>query len=326
MKLPAARGDLSAALIGTLERDPDPSPGAVDLPSGTGGADPFGDDVQLALFLAYELHYRGFDGVDDGWEWHPEVLRLRGALERAFLAALRTEVPVHPDVESALDGLLVEPVEAGGITGFLREEGELRHLREYAALRSLYHLKEGDPHAYAIPHLLGRAKAGFVAVEYDEYGSGRADRMHQRLFADLMADLGLDPAYGRYLEEGTPEMLATVNLMSLFGLHRALRGAMVGHYASVEITSSPASRRMTQAMERLGAGPAAIHFYAEHVEADAVHEQVMRREVVGGLLADEPELAGDVVFGIDATEWLEDRLARSMITPWREGRSALRAP
>lgn len=38
-----------------------------------------------------------------------------------------------------------------------------------------------------------------AAVEFDEFGGGRADRVHARLFADLMADLGLDTTYGRYL-------------------------------------------------------------------------------------------------------------------------------
>ena len=32
-------------------------------------------------------------------------------------------------------------------------------MREYFVHRSLYHLKEGDPHAFAIPRLTGRAKA-----------------------------------------------------------------------------------------------------------------------------------------------------------------------
>lgn len=29
------------------------------------------DDLQLALYLCYELHYRGFAGVDPAWEWSP---------------------------------------------------------------------------------------------------------------------------------------------------------------------------------------------------------------------------------------------------------------
>src|SRR5690606_31701203 len=132
--------------------------------------------------------------------------------------------------------------------------------------------------------------------------------------------------YGRYLDAACAELLATVNLMSLFGLHRALRGALVGHFATVEITSSPGSRRLAEAMRRTGAGPAAEHFYDEHVEADAVHEQVVRHDVIGGLLEDEPHLEADIAFGVDATEFLEDRLGEALLAHWREGRSSLRTP
>ncbi len=56
----------------------------------------------------------------------------------------------------------------------------------------------------------------------------------------------------------------------------------MGQFALVEVTSSPGSARLVKGMERLGLGSAATAFYAEHVEADAVHEQLVRR----GLLAD----------------------------------------
>jgi hypothetical protein len=79
-------------------------------------------------------------------------------------------------------------------------------------------------------------------------------------------------------------------------------------------------------MRRCGAGPAAEHFYDEHVEADAVHEQVVRHEVIGGLLADEPSLEPDIAFGCAATVHLEDRLAEHIGVAWAEGRSALRTP
>ena len=136
-------------------------------------------------------------------EWNPALLELRGELEARFLGALRADVEPHADVGSALDSLLVEPVHGTGLSHFLRGEGQLWQLREYAALRSLYHLKEADPEVWAIPRLTGCAKAGLVAVEYDGYGAGRADRIHAKLFADLMADLGLDNRYGSYLESGT---------------------------------------------------------------------------------------------------------------------------
>jgi hypothetical protein len=165
-----------------------------------------------------------------------------------------------------------------------------------------------------------------AAVEFDEYGGGRADRVHARLFADLMTDLGLDTTYGRYLDAACAELLVTVNLMSLFGLRRSLRGALVGHFATVEITSSPGSRRLAEAMRRTGAGPAAEHFYDEHVEADAVHEQVVRHEVVAGLLEVEPHLAADIAFGVDATVFAEDRLGERLLADWSAGRSSLRTP
>jgi hypothetical protein len=291
-------------------------------------ADPWGDDLQLALHLLYELHYQGFDGINDEREWDPHLLHLRRDLETRFLDAIRAALPDTPKtVAEAFVPILVEPIDlSGSLTHQLETTGELWQLREYAALRSIYHLKEADPHAWVIPRLTGRAKAAMVAIEYDEFGAGRAERIHARLYADLMKDLGLDPAYGRYLDQAPAALLATVNLMSLFGLHRALRGALVGHFACVEVTSSPGSRRLARAMRRCGAGPAAEHFYAEHVEADAVHEQVVRHEVVGGLLADEPDLEEDIAFGCAATLLLEDRLAAHIQSAWERQCSALRTP
>ncbi|MFH8659366.1 iron-containing redox enzyme family protein [Streptomyces afghaniensis] len=319
--LPAPRGPLSGGVEAYLR-------GAGRLPrlEDVARAAVYGGDLQLALYLCYELHYRGFAGVSPDHEWDPELLRTRAALEHRFLSALRSDARVHDSVDEALADLLVEPVDGTGVSHFLRDEGELWHLREYAAQRSLYHLKEADPHAWVLPRLWGRAKAGMAAVEFDEWGGGRADRVHARLFADLMTDLGLDTTYGRYLAAASAEALVTVNLMSLFGLHRALRGALVGHFATVEITSSPGSRRLAEAMRRTGAGRAAEHFYDEHVEADAVHEQVVRHEVIGGLLEAEPHLAPDVAFGIDATGFAEDRFGARLLADWRASRSSLCAP
>ncbi|MDQ1050574.1 iron-containing redox enzyme family protein [Streptomyces sp. V4I2] len=320
-RLPSARGPVSAAVTQYLR-----GAGPLPRPEEVAGATVYGDDLQLALYLCYELHYRGFEGVAPDREWDPDLLRTRAALEQRFLSALRADTVVHESAADALAEILVEPVDGTGVTHYLHKEGELWQVREYAAQRSLYHLKEADPHAWVLPRLWGRAKAGMAAVEFDEYGGGRPDRVHARLFADLMTDLGLDTTYGRYLDAASAQVLATVNLMSLFGLHRSLRGALVGHFAAVEITSSPGSRRLAEAMRRTGAGPAAEFFYDEHVEADAVHEQVVRHEVIGGLLAEEPQLEADVAFGIDATGHVEDRLAARLLTDWRAGRSSLRTP
>ncbi|MEV0666319.1 iron-containing redox enzyme family protein [Actinomadura luteofluorescens] len=339
--LPAPRGPLSGAVADVLASGPPPAlhddpPGrpaeVAGLVAEARSCDPYGEDLQLALHTCYELHYQGFAGVDPDWEWDPGLLRLRGAMEAVFLAALRRDVRRTDgadgarDVHGAIEELLVEPVDARGVSRHLLDEGTWGQMREYAALRSVYHLKEADPHAWVIPRLRGRAKAALVAVENDEFGGGRPEMTHQGLYADLLDDLGLDPSYGAYVDAAPAVMLATVNMMSLFGLHRSLRAALVGHFAAAEITTAPSARRTARALERLGAGPRALLFHTEHIEADAVHEQVLRHEVIGGLLEAEPGLAGDVVLGVRATGLLEDRLGEHLLGCWRAGASALRRP
>lgn len=56
--------------------------------------------------------------------------------------------------------------------------------------------------------------------------------------------------------------------------------------------------------------------------ADVVHQQVVRIDVIGDLVAREPDLETDVVFGIHARQIVEDRLDRQMVTSWRAGRTS----
>src|SRR6201999_3616777 len=207
-------------------------------------SDPYGLDLQLALYMCYELHYRGFAGVDPTWEWNPGLLHLRAQLERVFLAGVRRDVgPIDPDrtAQAEMDDLSIGASDGTGPSYYLRDNGTWEQMREYFVHRSLYHLKEADPHAFAIPRLIGHAKASFVAVEFDEYAGGRGHLVHQQLFADLMDAAGLDSTYLAYLDTDSADALASVNLMSLHGLRRELRGAAIGHFASTEITSSPGS-------------------------------------------------------------------------------------
>jgi Iron-containing redox enzyme len=283
----------------------------------------------MALYICYELHYRGFAGVDPRWEWNPELLALRSQLEDVFLDAVRLEIgdiAADERADAEMDDLCVEPVDGSGPSYYLRDNGTWEQMQEYFVHRSLYHLKEGDPHAWVIPRLTGQAKASFVAIEFDEYGGGHGDKVHQQLFADLLDAAGLDASYLGYLDAVPSESLAVVNLMSLFGLHRELRGSAIGHFASTEITSPPGSRRLVEALQRMDAPDACVRFYAEHVEADAVHEQVVRVDVVGQMVAAEPHLDRDVVFGIRARDFVEEQLAAHMMECWTDDRSSLRRP
>jgi hypothetical protein len=114
--------------------------------------------------------------------------------------------------------------------------------------------------------------------------------------------------------------------MSLFGLHRRRRGAIVGHLALFEMTSSVPNRRYANALRRLGFGEDATAFFDEHVEADAVHEAIAAVDLAGGLVRQQPELCGDVLWGARALVDLDARWAAHLLDAWEDGRSSLREP
>ena len=153
-------------------------------------------------------------------------------------------------------------------------------------------------------------------IQYDEYGAGDPERLHQRLYAEALAAAGLDPAYGAYLDDVSAVSLAAANLMSLLCLNRRLRGAALGHFAAFEASSSVPSRRVAAAIERVGLGPVVAAYFHEHVEADSVHEQVAARDMCGAWVAEHPDLRDDVLFGAAAALHLEALSAQDLMTRW----------
>jgi hypothetical protein len=305
------------------------TPGPIELPD-LSVEDVLGDDdLQLALYCCYELHYRSFRGVDPCWEWNPDLIATRARLEHPFEDRLHESLPAETvasrEVEATLRELIAED-EGPPLARTLERRASIEQFREFVVHRSAYQLKEADPHSWAIPRLSGRPKEALVEVQADEYGGGRPGRMHATLFADAMGELGLDTSYGAYLDRIPGSTLATVNLMSLFGLHRRLRGAIVGHLAVFEMTSPGPNGRYARGLRRLGLEEAATEFFDEHVEADAVHEAIAAHDLAGGLAQLEPELAGDIVFGARSLLMLEARFAGGILQAWDAGRSSLLVP
>jgi hypothetical protein len=288
------------------------------------------DDLQLALYLCYELHYRGLAGADADWGWDPALLGFRAEMERAFLQRLHDEIgPVRRvqrgDVRGALSELIAG--ESGpSLSSFLLESGTLVQLQEFCVHRSAYQLKEADPHSFAIPRLSGEAKAAMFEIQHDEYGSGLATDMHSALFGATMTALDLDPIYGAYLDRLPGTTLATVNLASMFGLHRRWRAALVGHLAVFEMTSVEPMERYSRALARLGIGPEGRRFYDVHVEADVRHGVIALERMVAGLIEIEPYLGADLLFGAAAALLVEERFSHHLLSSWSSGRSSLLRP
>jgi hypothetical protein len=324
--LPPPRGPRSAALIAAIRAGAVPSP----LPVSQEPADPLGDDdLHLALYLCYELHYRGVPEAGADLEWDPAVIAFRSQLERPFERALREacapERPVTHSARDVTDELLRLAKEDGppSLSRYLARHGDIEEFAEFAMHRSLYTLKEADPHSFVIPRLEGPPKTALLEIQADEYGAGRPERMHAAIFARTLTALGLDGEYGAYLHALPGITLATVNLVSLLSLHRRLRGAAMGHLALFELTSSVANRRYGNGLRRLGFGAVATDYYDEHVEADSVHDMIATHDVVGQLVQQEPALAGDVLFGARSLALVEGRFAAHLLQAWRERRSSL---
>jgi hypothetical protein len=327
-ELPQARGPVTESLFKALIRSPGSMSDAVadqlfvDDPL-------FGEDAPLALYSLYELHYRGFLNVADGWEWDPNCLELRRNLERAFIRQLRHEVTasygsssINPD--DVLHELRVLMSSTGpSLSTFMAVDGTPDHVREFGIHRSPYQGKEADPHTWAIPRLRGQSKAALVLIQFGEYGDGQTSKMHSELFSDALEAMGLERRCGAHLDAVPGASLSAVNLVSLFGLHRRWRGALIGHLALFEMCSVELMSHQVDAMRRLGMD-GAIPFYEAHVESDVAHERVALNEMVGGLLLDEPSLSDDVVFGARALDLIERKFAERLLSAWSIGESSLR--
>jgi hypothetical protein len=322
---PAARGPVSAFVLEHLATPPH------DLPAWpTPVDDPLdGDDTHLALYLLYELSYRGVEGADERWEWHPDLVRLRGELEDRFTGALRElvgDLPEVDDVATFLQELCTDDGQGASVSRHCEHDGTLEHIREQAIHRTAWQLKEADPHSWAIPRLGGRPKAALVEIQADEYGEGVDEDVHAELYALTMEQLGLRAESNHYLELLPGITLATVNLVSMFGLHRRWLGALVGHLAVFEMSSVTTMARYATALRRLGFGPWACLFYDTHVVADATHQSIAAHALAGGLVAQEPRRLPDVVFGALALCALEGRFTELVLDAWERGETSLRGP
>ncbi|MDR5699155.1 iron-containing redox enzyme family protein [Agromyces aerolatus] len=331
MRPPEARGEVSELvlqrLLGTSAAELDPAVAASAARRSSSMLED--DDVQLALFLLYELHYGGIAGVADELEWEPGVLAFRRELERAYEAELRELIPqphATRDVPEALVALVEAADDGPGLSTWVERDATAEQVREVMVHRSIYTLKEADPHSWAIPRLHGRAKAALVEIQADEYGGGRPDRLHAEVFAKTMRTMGLDDRYGAYADHVPALVYSSMNLMSMFGLHRRLRGAIAGHLAAYEMTSSIPCKAYAAGLRRLGFDDDAVDYFDEHVEADAVHEQIAARDLGGGLADDEPALADDVLFGASACLTVDGRLWGSIRSAFEAGGTALRKP
>ncbi|MGW6858372.1 hypothetical protein [Streptomyces xanthophaeus] len=145
-KLADGRGELCTAVVEALRSGAAPVSG----PEAVAQADPWGEDL-LALYLLYDLHYRGFAGVDEDREWDPDLLRLRLRLRlglglrlrlrwrAAFCRCCARAGRCARTVDHVFAPLLGEPADlSGSLSHHLRTDGDLRSLYHFKARTRTY--------------------------------------------------------------------------------------------------------------------------------------------------------------------------------------------
>lgn len=311
MLTPTARGTLSEAALDALRTGN--TAGAATLPPADDA-----DDAQITLWSLFELHHRGFDDVADELEWDPQLIALRRRLEQELEEELRERAPEPPAPGDFAEDFFAfiaahdGPSAAAHLHRAATKEQALQFLRH----KSIYTLKESDHTTWTIPRLSYPVKAAVVELQYDEYGGGNPQRLHANLFAKGLAASGLSAEYGAYIDDAPLAVLEQNNVMSMLGLNRRLRAASLGFLAAFEATSSAPSRKIARGLQRLDFPAEMIEYYTEHVEADAVHEQLAVRTICGVLLEEEPEQYENVYFGAWASLHVEDRYAEHVLEEW----------
>jgi hypothetical protein len=239
-------------------------------------------------------------------------------MERPWSEWLEANCRVTPSNQPVATQLrtLIDAADGPRLAPYLRRHATREQFREFVLNRSVYQLKEADPHSFGIPRLDGAAKAALVEIEADEYGGGRRERMHSELFRTTMRWLGLDDAYGRYVPDVPAVTLAVSNVMSLFALHSRWTAALLGHLAALEMTSTLPNRQYATGAVRLGASEDQARYFTEHVEADAVHEQIAAHDLCGSYVQEHPDAIGDVLFGARCALTLDDLSADHLLTKW----------
>ncbi|MCB2412251.1 iron-containing redox enzyme family protein [Demequina sp. TTPB684] len=326
-----ARGPLSSAVLRAVTGSTDSD--IVDRARDAISASPDvlrDDDVQLALFTLYAAAYRSVPEIRADAERDPQLISARHLLEEACESQLREHILVPETPAPTADAVaralfdLTAPTPGPSLARYVAKSATADQVRELLVHRSLYTLREADPHSWAIPRLTGRSKAALVEIQADEYGGGRPERMHSVMFANAMRGAGLDDTYGAYVDRVPALGLAALNAISLLGLDARLVGAVVGHLAAFEMTSSLPSKMYADGLRRLGFDASVSDYFDEHVEADAVHEQIAGRDLAGGLAEDEPDLVADIMFGAAVCVTLDEWSGAEIMEAWSAGESSLR--
>jgi len=137
------------------------------------------------------------------------------------------------------------------------------------------------------------AKLELARNYWDEMGQGHASGMHGPMLARLSRELGLSPETDGIVSES----LALGNLMVALAANRCFAYHSIGALGVIELTAPGRAAHVNQGLKRLGCDGEARQYFALHATLDVKHSEAWNREVLGPLVAANPDVAPAIAEG-----------------------------
>ena len=196
---------------------------------------------------------------------------------------------------------------------YLGQEMTLKSYRHLIAIASLDGLVESS----RLCHLLGGAsneiQATLIRVLLEEYGNGRLSRKHSTFFAQMMAELDLEPTPEAYLDLVPWEVLASINHNFLLTQCKRNFLRYIGGFTYFEIVGPSTYQDYIAAAARLGLSETAQGYWELHIKEDERHGQWMLHNVSLPLVDMYPQQAWELVLGYDQDKYMSDRAGNAIV-------------
>ena len=252
------------------------------------------------LLRLYDLHLRDVAVAPElaRLAAHPALADLKWRLESKWLDELyavdMAELDDQGDDAVAAMRALAAKDRLPGVYEWVAREASYAELVRFLALEGGPDGGFDDLVAACQIGLTGRAKVELAQNYWDEMGNGTPAAVHTVLHDDLVHAVAMPRIP---LADQPDEALERSALGGLLATNHWLQPEMLGALGLIELQAGPRCRKVLAGLERTGAPPAAIPFYAVHAEVDPRHGKDWLDNAIAPYLDQHPTLTSRVLRG-----------------------------
>ncbi|MCX5661773.1 MAG: iron-containing redox enzyme family protein [Planctomycetota bacterium] len=216
--------------------------------------------------------------------------------ERQLVAARAATVPRDAAglVEWFLELRATGPGQGDPLFPFLAERATFEQVRWFVKQEVAGEAGFEDLVAMTQVKMPERAKLEMARNYWDEMGRGKPPAMHGPLLANLARALSIGDTP---VAELAWEPLALANTMVGLAVHRQYAYHSVGALGVIELTAPTRATFVAEAIERVGLGRAASHYFRLHAAVDIGHAREWIKEILAPLVEGDPALAVPIAEG-----------------------------